>query len=130
MIFGTQLATPSLTLSYNGAMIETFYQTDQPVKGVSECYVLVLTSRASSGRKVYAFMQEHGQWNDQHGRFIYEVDTIGTGETLSHQEALALYHEAKRELAERGFVHAFLPDDKRKAPRTDPRSPSRETVPA
>lgn len=111
-------------------MIETLYQTDQPVKGVSECYVLVLTSRASSGRKVYAFMQEHGQWNESHGRFICEVDAIGTGEALSHQEALALYEEAKRNLASRGFVHSFLPEDKRKAPRTDHRSPALETVPA
>ena len=100
-------------------MIETIYQTDQPVKGLTECYVLVLTSRASSGRKVYAFMQEHGQWNDQHGRFIYEVDAIGAGESLGHQEALELYHEAKRKLAQRGFVHSFLPEDKRKDSRIE-----------
>lgn len=109
-------------------MIETFYQTDQPIKGVSECYVLVLTSRASSGRKVFAFMQEHGKWNDEHGRFIYEVDAIGTSETLSPEEAFTLYHEAKRALAERGFTYSFLPTDKRKNPRLERRSPAREAV--
>lgn len=111
-------------------MIETLYQTDQPIKGVSECYVLVLTSRASSGRKVFAFMQEHGKWNEQHGRFIYEVDAIGTSETLSPEEAFTLYHEARRTLAERGFVHAFKPTDKRKDPRIQRRAAAQEAVPA
>lgn len=111
-------------------MIETLYKTDAPVRGVSECYVLVLTSRASSRHKVYAFMQEHGQWNDEHQRFIYTVDSIGTAETLSSQEANAFYEEAKRKLAQAGFIHAFRPDCVRKGPQNYRRYIAEETVPA
>jgi hypothetical protein len=52
-------------------MIETFYRTQTPEKGKSECYVLVLTSRAASNGKVYAFMEEHGRWSDDLQQFIY-----------------------------------------------------------
>jgi hypothetical protein len=41
-------------------MIETIYKTEKPGRGFSECYVLVLTSRPASERKVYGFMEEHG----------------------------------------------------------------------
>jgi hypothetical protein len=55
---------------YNLFMIETVYKTPTPEKGKSECYVLVLTSRAASGGSVYAFMEEHGQWNDDLQRLL------------------------------------------------------------
>lgn len=116
--------------AYNGLMIETVYKTDSPVREVSECYVLVLTSRAASGRKVYAFMQEHGQWNDELQRFVYTIDSIGASDTLSHQEGLALYEEARRKLAQAGFVHAFRPNCIRKGPQTYERYAAAEAVPA
>ncbi len=97
-------------------MIETLYKTETPVRGESECYVLVLTSRASTGRKIYAFMQQHGQWDDTYQRFVYTIESIGASDTLSHQEGQALYEEAKRKLARNGFVHAFQPDCVRKGP--------------
>lgn len=111
-------------------MIETLYKTESPVRGVSECYVLVLTSRASSGRKVYAFMQEHGQWNDELQSFVSSVDTIGESDTLSHQEGLALYEDAKQKLARAGFVHAFRPDCVRKGPQNYQLYTIEEAVPA
>jgi|GEM_PF-6035128 hypothetical protein len=97
-------------------MIETLYKTETPVRGESECYVLVLTSRASTGRKIYAFMQEHGQWDETLGSFAYTVDSIGASDTLTHEEGRALYEEAKSNLARKGFVHAFQPDYVRKGP--------------
>ena len=51
-------------------MIETFYRIELPVKGVSESYVLVLTSRAASGHKVYLFMEEHGRGMKARSGFI------------------------------------------------------------
>ena len=54
-------------------MIETLYRTPTPEKGKSERYVLVLTSRAASAGRVYAFMEEHGQWNDDLQRLAYRV---------------------------------------------------------
>jgi hypothetical protein len=97
-------------------MIETFYKTETPVRGSSECFVLVLTSRASSGRKAYDFMLERGQWNDEHQRFVYVIESASTGESLSHEQATSLYENAKRRLAQQGFVHAFRPDCVRKGP--------------
>ncbi|MDR3742064.1 MAG: hypothetical protein P4L40_23845 [Terracidiphilus sp.] len=109
-------------------MIETIYSTDSPVRGESECYVLVLTSRASSGRKSYAFMLEHGQWNDEHERFVFTVESVGTGDVLSHQEATSLYEDAKRRLAQSGFVHSFRPDCVRKGPQNYRRYAATEEV--
>lgn len=97
-------------------MIETFYRTESPTRGQSECYVLVLTSRAASGRKVYAFMQEHGQWNDEQQRFVHTVQSIGTSDSLTFAEGQALYEQARHQLATAGFVHAFRPDFVRKGP--------------
>lgn len=97
-------------------MIETFYRTDSPARGKSDCYKLVLTSRASSGRKAYDFMLERGQWNDDHQRFVFTIESARTGESLSHDEATSLYEDLKRRLAQKGFVHAFRPDCVRKGP--------------
>lgn len=91
-------------------MIETLYKVRTPEKGQSECYVLVLTSRAGSGRKVYAFMEEHGQLDDNSQRFVYQVSSINTEDEMTYQDALELYNMAKRNLSERGFVHSFVPD--------------------
>ena len=88
-------------------MIETLYKTQTPEKGRSECYVLVLTSRAASGGKFYAFMEEHGQWNDDLQRFLYRVNSIHADEPLSYQHARGIYDTAKTNLASKGFVHCF-----------------------
>lgn len=101
---------------YNGFMIETIYRTPAPEKDKSECYVLVLTSRAATGGKVYAFMEEHGQWNEELQRFVYTVKSINTDEQLTFPQALSLYEASKRNLADKGFLHSFSPDGQRKRP--------------
>ena len=76
-------------------MIETLYKTETPVKGKSECYVLVLTSRAGSRRSYYAFMEEHGYWNDQMKRFVHQISSINTEDGITLENARALYESAK-----------------------------------
>ena len=100
-------------------MIETLYKTQTPEKGRSECYILVLTSRAASGGKFYAFMEEHGQWNDDLQRFTYRVNSIHADELLSYHHAHGIYETAKRNLARKGFVHCFASDGMRKEPCSD-----------
>jgi hypothetical protein len=97
-------------------MIETLYKTKTPAKGSSECYVLVLTARPASEGKVYVFMEEHGRWDDDLGRFRYEVSSISTESNLTYQDAHAMYNTAKIKLAHRGFIHVFAPDFSRKMP--------------
>ncbi len=104
---------------YNGFMIETLYKTHSPEKGRSECYVLVLASRAGSGGKVYAFMEEHGQWSDDLQRFVYRVNSVNAEEQLSYQHARGLYDTAKRNIAGKGFVHCFAAEGRREAPSPD-----------
>ncbi len=103
-------------------MIETLYRTPSPEKGKSECYVLVLTSRAATGGKVYAFMEEHGQWNDELQRFVYKVKSINTDERLTFQQARSLYESSKRDLANEGFLHSFSLGGQRKEPIADQES--------
>ena len=91
-------------------MIETLYKTPIPEKGKSECYVLVLASRAASGGSVYAFMEEHGQWNEDLGRLLYRVHAINADERLTYQHARGLYESSKHRLAQLGFVHSFVSD--------------------
>jgi hypothetical protein len=100
-------------------MIETLYKTPTPQKGKSECYVLVLTSRAASGGNVYAFMEEHGQWNDDLERLLYRVHSINTDEQLTYSHARGLYEMSKHRLAQMGFVHSFTSDGLRKEPCSD-----------
>lgn len=95
-------------------MIETLYKTHTPEKGKSECYVLVLTSRVSRGGKVYAFMEEHGNWNDDLQRFSYKVKSIHTEEQLTYEHARSMYESARGSLIRKGFVHSFGPDGVRK----------------
>ena len=97
-------------------MIETIYKTPTPEKGKSECYVLVLTSRAASGGRVFAFMEEHGQWHDDMQRFLYMVNSVSVDEQLTYQHALDLYDTAKHKLARKGFIHSFAPSDLRNEP--------------
>ncbi len=78
--------------------------------------MLVLTARPASEGKVYVFMEEHGRWDDDLERFIYEVASISTESDLTHQEAHTMYDTAKKQLAQRGFVHTFLQDFGRKKP--------------
>ena len=94
-------------------MIETLYKTQTPEKEKSECYVLVLTSRAASGGKVYAFMEEHGQWHDDLQRFRYRVNAINTEEELTYQHARGMYERAKSNLVRKGFIHSFGSDGDR-----------------
>jgi hypothetical protein len=101
-------------------MIETLYKTPTPEKGKSECYVLVLTSRASSGGSVYAFMEEHGQWNEDLERLLYRVHDINADERLTYQHARGLYEGSKRRLAQLGFVHSFVSDGWRQESCSDP----------
>ena len=102
---------------YNLFMIETLYRTSTPEKDKSERYILVLTSRAATGGKVYAFMEEHGRWNDDLQRFVYEVNSINTDEQLTFQQASSLYEASKRNLADKGFLYSFSID--RKQPTVD-----------
>jgi hypothetical protein len=97
-------------------MIETLYKTQNPEKGKSECYVLVFTARVASGGKVYAFMEQHGEWDPDLQRFLYEVNSINTEEQLTYQHALGLYETTKDKLATRGFVHSFASGCLRKEP--------------
>lgn len=97
-------------------MIETLYKTMTPEKGRSECYVLVLTSRPASERKVYVFMEEHGRWDDRLERFLHEVTSISTEDDLSFERASVVYDDAKKRLAREGFIHSFFPDCNRKKP--------------
>jgi len=98
-------------------MIETLYKTDMPEKGRSECYVL--TSRVASGRRVYAFMEEHGKWDNGLMRLLYEVESVRVEEELTRDEAFAMYEQARHSLAERGFIYSFTPDSGRKTAHAD-----------
>ena len=100
-------------------MIETFYKTRTPEKNKSECYVLVLTSRAASGGSVYAFMEEHGQWNDDLQMLLYRVRSINTDEQLTYQRARGLYETSRQRLTRMGFVHSFGSDGMHKEPCPD-----------
>jgi hypothetical protein len=97
-------------------MIETLYKTEMPEKGRSECYMLVLTARPASEGKTYVFMEEHGHWDGDLDRFIHEVESINTEGALTRDEGLALFNAAKKNLAELGFIHAFVQDYGRKRP--------------
>jgi hypothetical protein len=97
-------------------MIETLYKTEMPEKEISECYVLVLTSRTASGRKFYLFMEEHGRWDEVSKRFNREVSSINTEEETTYEDALGMYNTARRKLAQLGFIHSFVPDSRRKGP--------------
>jgi hypothetical protein len=98
-------------------MIETLYRTETPEKGVSECYMLVLTSRATSGRKVFLFMEEHGYWDERSEQFLHKISSIDTENEMTYEDAFALYVAAKEKLAQRGFIHSVIQDYKRKEPR-------------
>lgn len=100
-------------------MIETLYRTETPEKGSSECYVLVLAARPASERKVYVFMEEHGRWDDDLGRFRYEITSISTESDLTYLDAQAMYNSAKTKLARVGFIHTFAPEYSRKMPHVD-----------
>ena len=98
-------------------MVETLYRTELPVKGVSECYVLVLTSRAASGRKVYLFMEEHGQWDEGSECLHFTVSSMNPEEGMPYEDAHALYSAAKQRLAKLGFIYSSVADYRRKAAR-------------
>lgn len=101
-------------------MIETLYKTSKPERDKSECYVLVLARRTGDGKGFYAFMEEHGEWDDRAERFLYQVMSIEMEDELTHQRALAIYDDAKNRLAQRGFVHSFVMDYRPRGPEADP----------
>jgi hypothetical protein len=100
-------------------MIETLYKTGMPEREKSECYVLVLARRTGDGQGLYAFMEEHGHWDDSAQRFVYQVMSIEVENELTHQRALAIYDDAKQRLAQRGFVHSFVMNYRSKSPHAD-----------
>jgi hypothetical protein len=97
-------------------MIETFYKTKTPEKGKSECYMLVLTSRPASGRKVFHFMEEHGYWDIRSQRFLHEISSISTEDAMTYEDGIAMYNTATQKLAQLGFIHSFVQDGSRKGP--------------
>jgi len=99
-------------------MIETLYKSDCPERGKSECYVLVVTPRPTSGDRCYSFMEEHGRWDETLGHFLYEVNQIVTEEELTYENALTMYNTAKQDILDKGFVHSFVQGSLRKEPRT------------
>lgn len=101
-------------------MIETLYQTPAPEKEKSECYVLVLSSRASTRGTAYVFMEEHGTWDHQLQAFRYSVKSINTDEQLTYQQAHSLYETTKCKLARMGFIHSFGSNWNRKVACPDP----------
>jgi hypothetical protein len=101
-------------------MIETLYKTSKPEREKSECYVLVLARRTGDGQGRYAFMEEHGQWDDSAQRFLHQVMFIEIEDELTRQRALAIYDDAKHRLAQRGFVHSFVMDHRPGVPQADP----------
>jgi len=98
-------------------MIETLYKTDCPEKGKSECYVLVFTPRPASGDRCFSFMEEHGRWDGDVQRFIYEVKRIVTEEELTCENALTMYDASKQDLQNKGFVHSIVQGCLRKEPK-------------
>jgi hypothetical protein len=100
-------------------MIGTLYKTGKPEREKSECYVLVIARRTGDGQGLYAFMEEHGQWDDGTQRFLYQVMSIEIEDELTHQRALAIYDDTKQRLAQRGFVHSFVMDYRSKSPQAD-----------
>jgi hypothetical protein len=61
-------------------------------------------------------MEQHGRWDDGLERFIYEIISISTQSDLTHEEAVAMYDTAKKKLTQRGFIHAFIQDYRRRKP--------------
>jgi hypothetical protein len=110
-------------------MIETLYKTSMPEREKSECYVLVLARRTGDGKGLYAFMEEHGQWDDSAQRFLYQVMSIEIEDELTVPRALTIYDDAKHRLAQRGFVHSFVMDHRPRGPQAD-RLPAAEQVTA
>ncbi len=98
-------------------MIETLYRTENPEKGVSECYILVLTSRARSSRKVFLFMEEHGYWDERNEQFLHKISAIDTENEMTYEDAFALYVAAKEKLVRRGFIYSSIQDYQRREPR-------------
>jgi hypothetical protein len=100
-------------------MIETLYKTTEPEREKSECYVLVLARRTGDRKDHYAFMEEHGRWDDGAQRFGYQVMFIEVEDELTRQRALDLYEDAKQRLARRGFVHSLVMDYRPMSPQAD-----------
>ena len=116
----TRITAGNSRRRYNTNMIETLYKTSKPERDKSECYVLVLARRTGDGKGLYAFMEEHGEWDDRAQRFLYQVMSIEMEDELTHQRALAIYDDAKYRLAQRGFVHSFVTDHRPRGPQSTP----------
>ncbi len=89
-------------------MIETLYRTSTHLSDKSERYVLVLTSRAGSGRQRYAFMEEHGTWDEEAQRLSIRPVSIHADENLTWDAANALYQASRARIAAKGFGHSIV----------------------
>jgi hypothetical protein len=69
---------------------------------------LVLAPRAASGYKRYAFMAEHGKWDEDSRRFSILPVSIHAEENLTWDEAHKLYEDARTGIAQKGFVHSCI----------------------
>lgn len=97
-------------------MIETLYNTGNPDKEKSERYILVLTPKPASKGRRYSFMEKHGYWDDDQKRLHFDVTSIRTEEQMTYEDGLEAYNSARRRLAEKGFIHSFIPDFLRTKP--------------
>jgi len=71
-------------------MVETLYQTATPETGKSECY---------------------GWWDENEKKFIHHVETLNTAsEGVTHEEAQAIYLQARSNRVRDGFVYSFAED--------------------
>jgi hypothetical protein len=82
-------------------MIETLYRPDFPITERSERYVLVLTSRAASGQRRFAFMEEHGKWDESSQRLSIRPVSVHADENLTWEDAHKLYQDTRAHLAHR-----------------------------
>lgn len=88
-------------------MVETLYQTQNPLRGMAECYELILKKKDTGG---FIFSERHGWWDDPTKEFRLQRTTIEPEEGMSYDEALDMYKAARKYHARGGFVHAYSPD--------------------
>jgi hypothetical protein len=114
---------------YNGLVIETLYKSGTPERGKSECYVLVLASRAGSNGKAYLFMEDHGYWDDSLQRFVFHANSVVADKDMTCKLARGMYEVAKCYLVDQGFIHSFAPNGAFREADVDRGSPSGSTMP-
>jgi hypothetical protein len=92
-------------------VLETLYKTRTPAIGKSECYELSVKALPGRGKRVFAFREVHGWWDESTKTFIHQSTTIDTAEEgVPIEEAQAMYLKTRTGRARSGFVHSFSPD--------------------